>query len=41
MPGTKKNRQRIIFNIKAPIRPVVKTAKGGQSMHKKYLMVIG
>jgi hypothetical protein len=35
MPGIQKQMVRIIFNIKAPMRPVVKTAAGGNMIHRK------
>jgi hypothetical protein len=39
-PGIQKNRVKKIFNINAPILPVVKMARGGSKKHKKYLMAI-
>ena len=35
MPGIQKNSVKIIFNINAPILPVVNMAKGGHKKHKK------
>ena len=40
MPGTQKNRVSRIFNIKAPILPVVNMANGGHKKHKKYRITI-
>lgn len=40
IPGTQKNRVKKMFNINAPIRPVVSIAAGGNKKHKKYLMII-
>lgn len=39
-PGIQKNKVKKIFNINAPILPVVKMARGGSKKHKKYLMAI-
>jgi len=38
MPGIQKQMVRIILNIKAPMRPVVKTAAGGKMKQRKYLI---
>lgn len=39
-PGIQKNRVKNIFNINAPILPVVRMATGGSKKHKKYRMVV-
>jgi hypothetical protein len=39
-PGIQKNKVKNIFNINAPIRPVVRMASGGSKKHKKYLMAL-
>jgi hypothetical protein len=39
-PGIQKHSVRIQLNINAPIRPVVKTAAGGNRMQRKYLIII-
>lgn len=38
MPGTTKQSVSIKLKMKAPTRPVVKTATGGSNKHKKYLI---
>lgn len=39
-PGIQKHRVKNIFNINAPILPVVNMASGGSKKHRKYLMAI-
>jgi len=40
MPGTQKQIVRMIFSTNEPMRPVVRMARGGQTKHKKYRMII-
>jgi hypothetical protein len=40
-PGIQKNSVKNIFNMNAPILPVVNMASGGSKKHKKYLMAMG
>jgi hypothetical protein len=37
-PGIQKNRVKNILRIKAPMRPVVNMASGGNKKQRKYLM---
>jgi hypothetical protein len=39
-PGIQKHNVKKIFNINAPILPVVSMASGGSKKHKKYLMAL-
>lgn len=39
-PGIQKKRVKNIFNINAPILPVVRMASGGSKKHRKYRMAV-
>lgn len=39
IPGTHPKQVNIMFNINAPILPVIKTATGGRTIEKKYFMI--